>query len=88
MATLKDKVESLVATSLPGATTELEEIPQLEKLSGFVVWDGFSGKLQRDRQKELWAFLRSGLAPEEERSLSAILTITPAEAKSFRDEND
>lgn len=88
MATLKDKVDALVTTYLPGATTELEEIPLLEKLSGQVVWEGFSGKLQRDRQRELWSVLRNNLSPQEELALSAILTLTPEEDRTFQEEND
>jgi len=87
MGSLKDKVESLVVENLPDASAELELVPQAEKLSGYVVWEGFYGKTQRERQKELWSVLRANLKPEEEWHLSAILTFTPAEINSLRDPN-
>ena len=88
MGVLKKKVESLVTANLPGATTAIEVIPQSGKLSGYIVWDGFKGKLQRERQRELWQILRRNLNPQEERSLSAILTLTQAEMQSLSNEGD
>jgi hypothetical protein len=88
MGNLKDKVESLVAGNLAGASVELEEVPRIEKLSGLVIWEGFAGKPQRERQRELWSVLRHGLQEEEQLSLSAILTLTPAEQRTFLAENN
>jgi acid stress-induced BolA-like protein IbaG/YrbA len=87
MGTLKSKVESLVKDNLKGATIFLELIPQSEKLSGEVVWDGFYGKSQHERQKELRSVLRRELTEEEQRSLSIILTLTPAEDETYRVES-
>jgi hypothetical protein len=40
MSDLKTKVEFVVANKLNDAVAELEEIPQLEKLSGHVILEG------------------------------------------------
>jgi hypothetical protein len=88
MGTLKSKVESVVTGGLRGAAVELEEIPELEKLSGYVSWPGFLGKPQRERQRELWRLLRDELDAEEQHHLSAILTLTPAEVTTYANEND
>ena len=83
MGNLKSKVESLVTERLKGSTIFLEFIPQSEKFSGHVVWSGFYGKTHHERQKELSAILRGELTPEEQRLLSIILTLTPAEEASY-----
>jgi hypothetical protein len=87
MENLKRKVESLVAAEMGGASVELEVVPLSEKLSGFVVWKGFYGKPHRDRQRELWTILRQHLTREEQLMLSAVLTLTPAEEKTYSEES-
>jgi hypothetical protein len=87
MGNLERKLEEIIQSGLKGATLELEWIPQSEKLSGLVVWDGFYGKTQRERQKELMMIVRNELTEEEQRSLSIILTLTPAEDKTYREES-
>ncbi|MBC8104745.1 MAG: hypothetical protein H7Z41_19395 [Cytophagales bacterium] len=87
MENLKEKVERVIGEALPGATTGLEDIPLSEKLSGFVIWEEFSGESQRERQHTLWNVLRKRLDAEEQLGLSAILTVSPAEIASLRDEN-
>lgn len=83
MGNLIEKVELLVTSSLAEGTeraaADLELVPQAEKLSGYVVWSGFYGKPQRDRQHKLWEVLRGRLTLEEQAYLRAILTLTPAE---------
>lgn len=88
MGNLKEKVERVIGEALPGATTELEDIPLSEKLSGFVIWEEFAGESHRERQRTLWKVLREKLDAEEQLGLSAILTVSPAEIASLKSEND
>lgn len=88
MGKLKEKVAAVIESGLPGATTDLEIVPQSEKLSGYVVWEEFAGESQRERQKTLWNILRQSLDADEQGALSAILTLSPAEMRSLRDENN
>ena len=79
MGNIKTKVESTVAQSFDNAQTELEEIQELGKLSGHVLWSGFAGMPDKERQRVLWKKLRESLSPPELLSLSLILTFTPQE---------
>ena len=79
MGNIKTKVESAVAQSFIDAKTDLEEIQELGKLSGHVLWSGFAGMPDRERQRALWKQLRESLSPPELLSLSLILTFTPQE---------
>ena len=88
MENLKAKVERVIGEALPGATTELEDIPASEKVSGFVIWQQFAGESHRERQRILWKALRERLDSEEQLGLSAILTVSPAEIASLRSENN
>ena len=85
MGTLKTKIETIVAEHFAGASTDLEIIRQSQKLSGSVVWDGWRGKTQTERQRQMGAMLRQRLSPAEQQYLSAILTMTPAEVNALRD---
>lgn len=51
----------------------------LEKFSGLVVWKGFEGLDQVDRQRQVWKVLRSQLSRDEQVRITAVLTLTPAE---------
>lgn len=84
MAELQGKVEQLLTENFAGAQTELETLPDLEKVSGFLIWPGFEGLDQLERQRRLWELLRRRLGRAEQRNVSALLTVTPDELNTLR----
>ena len=52
------------------------------KVTGYIISEAFRGESQINRQNQLWAELERALSPEELAQVSAILTMTPAEAAS------
>lgn len=76
---------SLLGQKFPGAKVELEEASGT-RFGGFLIWDGFEGKEQIDRQTQVWDILRHELAREEQRRISALFTITPDEAAAMQED--
>jgi hypothetical protein len=79
-----DKVDRVLRENLPGATTELELLAPLKKVSGFVYWDGFANDEQLVRQRKVWRILRKALTKKEQIKVSAILTLTHEESNLMR----
>ena len=73
------KLSRVLTQAFPGAAVQLDQSKPLGKFSGLVVWDGFGGLEQVDRQARLWKRLRAELSKEEQLKITAILTMTPAE---------
>lgn len=79
MATLAQKVGSVLAQRFAGASLELKRLRPGDRIGGTVVWDGFTGLSQLDRQTQLRDALIEALAPDEHVKVSFILTVTPVE---------
>lgn len=62
----------------PGSIPLLEPTPS-GKIGGILLWDGFEGQPQHERQRVLWKKLREDISTEQQRGVSAILTLTPLE---------
>ena len=69
----------LLKDNFPGAEFNIQRSGPLERFAGVMVWGGFEGFEQIERQERLWKVLRSHLSPDDERKVAAILTMTPAE---------
>ncbi len=78
METVIDHVRTVLDREFPGATANLEQETPAGRVMGMLIWDGFEGMDQLDRQRLLAAKLREGLPPEERHRVS-ILTLTNAE---------
>jgi hypothetical protein len=81
---LKSELENHFNGWFPGCRTELEVAPSSQKVGGFVVWDGFAGQSQKQRQAALWSRLRE-LPISEQLQISAIFTVTNDELRSMRE---
>ncbi len=79
MEELIDRLRNLLEAEFPGAEVELEAASPTDKLGGFLIWKGFEGMEQIDRQEKLANVIRSRLPHEDQLRISAILTITPDE---------
>jgi len=76
---LGNRLKSALGERLKGAKGRIDEIPDSDRLSGAVVWDGFFGMDHVDRQRELWGFIRDCFNREDQLRISAILTYASEE---------
>jgi hypothetical protein len=74
----KRRLEEILKAEFKDATIELEK-PGHGRISGFLIWTGFQGVEQIERQERLWGFLEKTLDADELLQISAILTLTPDE---------
>ena len=77
------KLKSLFTQHFSASDLEVEPAGN-NRVGGFLIWEGFSGLEQIERQRKVWKFLRQELRPEEQFMISAILTLTPEEMASAR----
>ena len=82
--TIKSQWEELFQQWFPGCRTELNLASPSEKVGGFVIWQGFDGQTQKQRQAVLWSHLRT-LPLLNQLQISAIFTITEDELASMRE---
>lgn len=84
MEQLIQKLTSIFRRQFPGSETELE--PRGEnRVSGFLVWNGFEGHEHIERQREVWKIIRAELSREEQHQIAAVLTLTPEEMAAARE---
>jgi len=79
------RVSRVLQERFPGAEPALAPVPLGERAGGFLVWDGFDGVPQRERQRMIWDTLRARLAREDQQRVTAILTLTPVEQDDILD---
>ena len=85
MEELIDKVEHLLERAFRGATTELEVVRPGGKIGGFLIWSGFGGIEQIDRQRELARVLHEKLRADDLSRVTTILTMTPEESAAMKE---
>jgi hypothetical protein len=82
MATQINGIKAALAGSFKGADIELRRATN-GRIRGSVVWQGFEGLAQIDRQVALGEALDEQLSPDQKAQVSMILTLTPDEAASI-----
>ena len=75
MADLIDRLRDLLSKAFPGAEVELEQARPAEKIGGSLIWSGFEGMEQIDRQQKLAQVIRDALPREDQISITLILTL-------------
>jgi hypothetical protein len=80
--TLAKKLRHLLLKKFRGAKLELRRSGEDRRLEGFLIWQGFDGLDQIDRQEKLWTVLNEVLTPEERRQLLIVFTMIPEEARA------
>jgi hypothetical protein len=80
MEELIQSLTRLLEREFPGSIPELEQIKPLQKVGGFLIWSGFDGVEQIDRQRQLSGALKRNLLPDQQRQVTTILTLTPEES--------
>lgn len=73
-----EHITQLLQQQYPGAQVDVGFAYGAERLSGYIVWGGFDGLEQIDRQRLLATYLRASLGPDAQQ-VSTILTYTPHE---------
>ena len=53
------------------------------RVGGFLIWDGFDGISQHERQHHVWKMMRAELTPELLKRVIAVLTLTPLEEQAM-----
>jgi hypothetical protein len=81
MAVLTD-LKKLLQTAFPGATVAITRFSPGGRVGGSLIWDGFDGKLQIDRQTHLRQVVDK-LPKKEHSKVSFILTLTKDEYASI-----
>jgi hypothetical protein len=79
IGSFKRKLSKLLGRHFPSAKISLDQAKPAEKIGGMIIWDGFEGMDQVDRQNRLWKALRANLSPEEQLMITAILTMSATE---------
>jgi len=83
---VKQKLKRALENSFPKAELRLSPTKSAERVWGFLIWNGFTGKEQMDRQDRVWKVLDKALTKDEQAKLSVILTATPNEMKILKED--
>ena len=76
------QLHQILTQAFPGMTVELDD-PQGPRVHERVVWDGFAGKDQADRQAAVREVLKKELGPRV-REVGVLLTYTPTELEAMQ----
>ncbi|MBM3500191.1 MAG: hypothetical protein FJX74_16160 [Armatimonadetes bacterium] len=77
---LRTKVSDTLTARFPGCRIEgLKRAPGGTRLGGTIVWDGFAGKTQLERQDLLWGALKDSLSEDEQAQISLLMAVTEEE---------
>jgi hypothetical protein len=75
------QLTEILKEEFPGSNPELKHASPLQKVGGYLIWNGFDGMEQIDRQRRLGAAIRKRLSISEQVKITTILTLTPEEAE-------
>lgn len=81
MALVQD-LTRLLKARFSGAAVKLERVHGGERVGGELIWDGFDGQEQIDRQLAVREVVRQ-LPLDQQLDVSLILTLTPVERTSM-----
>lgn len=79
MEKLIARLNTILQKEFPGSEPDLEYSKYSHKVGGFLLWKGFTGVEQIDRQRRLSAAIKK-LPESDRKKLTMILTFTPAES--------
>lgn len=78
MEALKRELEELMRERFPGSKIRWYEDSELSRPAGTLLWSGFDGVPQLERQRQVSAVLRDRLG-ERRHEVGIIFTLTPLE---------
>jgi len=81
MASLHERVINALSPRLRELVDGLDDIEELDRVTGFVVSPDFIDVDDRERQERLWGILEGELSAEVLQCVGPIVAMTPAEAQ-------
>ena len=85
MATRVTRFKKLLLTRFKGAEVEIDHYPESDRTGATVVWKGFVGKDEVERQRMVRKAIQKGLGPQQASRISIVLTFTPDEMAAMRE---
>lgn len=85
MEQLIKKIDAILAQNFPGIDVALVTKRGVPRIGGFVIWAGFTGQPQLERQSLIWKVLKASLNQDEELKIGTILTVTPQEVAAMKE---
>ncbi len=85
MAALANKLKKILADRFKGAEVEIDIYPESDRIGATVVWKGFVGKDQIDRQRLARKAIEKALNESDARKIGLVITFTPDEMAAIRE---
>ncbi len=83
MEELAEEARRLIEANLDNAQADIAPVSG-DKVGGTVLWDGFDGQRQSERQRSVWTLLRSHLSPQQQLGIATLLTFTQNEVEEMQ----
>lgn len=81
MESLSEKVATVLNEAFAGCELGIDAAGPDARIAGWMVWTGFDGRSQLERQRQLRETLRQSLEARELHQVGMILTLTPDEVR-------
>jgi acid stress-induced BolA-like protein IbaG/YrbA len=75
----------MLLTRFKGAEVEIDNYPESDRTGATVIWKGFDGKDEIQRQRLVRKAIEKSLGPQQARKISLVLTFTPDEMAAIRE---
>jgi len=85
MAGLINKLRKTLSERFRGAEVEIDSYPEADRVGATVVWKGFVGKDQIDRQRLVRKAVEKAFSDAQMRKVGLIITFTPDEMAAIRE---
>lgn len=80
------KLANLLRDHFTDADIHIDPPSRTGRIGGTIVWAGFEGREQLDRQNEVWAIIDKHFSDDEKQRIALIMTLTPDELSTIQDE--
>ncbi len=84
MEKLTKAVSAALGKAFPGCEAKLEVVRPAKRIGGVLVWEGFGGVEQIDRQRLVREALDAAIHGPDRKAISLILTLTPTELRVMK----
>ncbi len=85
MAGLANKLKKTLAERFRGAEVEIDTYPESDRIGATVIWKGFVGKDQIDRQRLVRKAVEKAFTEVQTRKIGLVITFTPDEMAAIRE---
>lgn len=81
-----NRLKALFEKTFQNAHVDIDPPSPTGRIGGTIVWQGFEGRDQLDRQNEVWAIIDKNFNDDEKRNIILIMTLTPDELSTIQGE--